>query len=146
MYIWGMYCPVDFVSINENVARLNAFQVVVLMLLWFLTGFVIIPLFLILDFGLRSLNYGKYSLLNRVSLFLVKVFSIPEKPVDRAPKRFAALVGCLFSFAIVLLSLIGFGLGAEVLSGVLLLFASLEAFFRFCAGCHVYSLYKRLSQ
>jgi hypothetical protein len=119
--------------------------VVVLVLLWFLTGSVIIPAFLIVDFGLRSLNYGKYSLLNLFSGFLIKAFPVSFKPVDRAPKRFAALVGCIFSFAIVVLSLLGIRLGAEILSAVLLLFAALEAFVRFCAGCHVYSLYKRLS-
>jgi len=137
-------CPVDFVTINENQARLTAFQTLVWVIIWIFTGFVVIPACLAIDFLLRAANYGKFSLLNIISGFLVRRLSIPNRPVDRAPKRFAALVGFLFLTGILVLSVFHLTLAAEILAGVLLIFACLEAFVRFCAGCYVYSFFKAL--
>jgi uncharacterized protein DUF4395 len=137
-------CPVDFVPVNENITRLNAAQTLVLAVVWLFTAAPVIPAVLTIDFLLRATNYGRFSPLNLVSGFFVKTFSIPVKHVDRAPKRFAAGVGFLFSFSILILSLFSYMLAAGVLAGILLLFASLEAFFAFCAGCYVYFFLKKL--
>jgi hypothetical protein len=64
--------------------------------------------------------------------------------VDRAPKRFAAGVGFLFSLAVLVLSFTPYTLAAGVLAGILILFAGLEAFVAFCAGCYVYFFLKKL--
>jgi Domain of unknown function (DUF4395) len=138
----SIQCPVDFVTINENQARLTAFQTLVWVIVWAFTGFVMIPAYLVIDFLLRAANFGKFSLLNIISGFLIRRLSIPNRPVDRAPKRFAALIGFLFITAILVLSLLRLNLAAEILAGVLLIFASLEAFARICAGCYVYTLLK----
>jgi hypothetical protein len=137
-------CPVDFVTINENQARLMAFQTLVWVIVWIFTGFVVIPACLAIDFLLRAANYGKFSLLNIISGFLVRRLSIPNRPVDRAPKRFAALVGFLFLAGILVLSVFRLDLAAEILAFILLIFACLEAFVRFCAGCYVYTFLKPL--
>jgi hypothetical protein len=137
-------CPVDFVTINENQARLTALQTLLWMLLWFFTGYEAIPACLAIDFLLRAVNYGKFSLLNIISGFLIRRLSISNRPVDRAPKRFAALTGFLFLMAIIVLSVFRLKIAAEILASVLLIFASLEAFARFCAGCQVYTLLKAL--
>jgi hypothetical protein len=137
-------CPVDFVPVNENITRLNAVQTLVLAVIWLFTATPAIPAALAVDFLLRAANYGRFSPLNLVSGFLVKTFSIPAKAVDRAPKRFAAGVGSLFSFSILILSLFSYMLAAGVLTGILILFASLEALFAFCAGCYVYFFLKKL--
>lgn len=138
-------CPVDFVTINENQAHLTAFQSLVWVIVWFFTGFMVIPACLAIDFLLRATNLGKFSPLNIISGFLVRRLSIPNRPVDRAPKRFAALVGFLFCAAILVLSLLRLAVAAEISAGVLLIFACLEAFARFCAGCYVYTFLKTLS-
>jgi hypothetical protein len=138
-------CPVDFVPVNENVTRLNAAQTLLLAVIWLFTASPVIPAVLTIDFLLRASNYGRFSPLNLLSGFLVKAFSIPVKPVDRAPKRFAAGVGFFFSLAILILSLFPYTLAAGVLAGILILFASLEAFVAFCAGCYVYFFLKKLS-
>ena len=137
-------CPVDFITINENQARLTAFQTFVWVIVWVFTGFMVIPACLAIDFLLRAANLGKFSPLNIISGFLVRRLSIPNRPVDRAPKRFAAWVGFLFLTAIFLLSVFQLGLAAEIVAGVLVIFAFLEAFVRFCAGCYVYTFLKRI--
>lgn len=139
-------CPVDFIIVNENKVRLTALQVFLLAVAYFFTGAWIIPSFLIIDFFLRGFKLGKYSLLNLMSDQLVKAFSIPVKPIDQAPKRFAAKIGFLFSIAITALQLTGNTVAALILAAVLTFFAFLESFFSFCAGCYVYTFWAKLSR
>lgn len=135
----NLECPVDFVTINENQARLTALQVLILALVWLFSGYVLIPLYLFSDFVLRAFNLGKYSTLGIISGFIIDAFSINFKPVDRAPKRFAAIVGVIFSVSILVLSVANFSFPAQILAAILSIFAALEAFVGFCAGCYVYT-------
>jgi hypothetical protein len=140
-----MDCPIDFVSINENKARLTAFFVLVLSVVYLVTDFWLIIAFLLADFALRSFNLGKYSVLGFLSDAIIKQLKIKNKPVDRAPKRFAAMVGLAFTVAILIAVLLNQTIVAVSLATVLSFFALLEAFFAFCAGCHVYSIGKTLA-
>lgn len=136
-------CPVDFISVNENKARLTAGLVVILTALYILTKLWLIPLFLLFDFFARGFNLPSYSLLNIISDKLVAIFSIGNKPTDRAPKRFAAKIGFLFSLAVIVCVALGLKNTAIILAIVLVTFALLESGFGFCAGCHVYSFYSK---
>ncbi|PZC48641.1 MAG: protein of unknown function (DUF4395) [Chloroflexi bacterium] len=62
-----------------------------------------------------------------------------DRPVAGPPKQFAQSVGLLFSTTAAVL-IYGFGLvgAAQAVLGVLALFAALEAFAGFCAGCFVF--------
>ncbi len=60
------------------------------------------------------------------------------------PKRFAQTVGLLFSTtALVLHYGFGLGLAAKSVLGILIFFASLEAFVGFCTGCFVFGYLMR---
>lgn len=137
-------CPVDFITVNENKVRLTALQVFILALVFLFTSSWIVSAFLIADFFLRAFKLGKYSPLNWISDRLVKLFSISHKPIDQAPKRFAAQIGLLFAVAITALQLTGNAVPALILAAVLTLFAFLESFLGFCAGCYVYTFYVKL--
>lgn len=67
-----------------------------------------------------------------------------NKPVAGPPKQFAQAVGLLFSLTAIVLAY-GFGLtgAAYVVIGVLAVFAALEAFLSFCAGCFVFGYLMR---
>jgi len=134
-----LQCPIDNISVNENQARVTAYQVMYITVAWLIAGWWPVMAFLAIDFFLRAANLGRFSLLNIVSIYIIKKLGIEYKPVDRAPKRFAALTGLLFSIAILLLSLLKADLPAELLAYVLGLFAALEAVLGFCAGCYVYT-------
>jgi hypothetical protein len=140
----NLQCPVDFVVINENKARLTAFFVLVLAAVYLLTGFWLIIAFLVFDFALRAFNFVKYSGLGFLSDAVIKQLNIKNKPVDRAPKRFAAIIGLVFTAAILIALALHLNITNITLVGVLLLFAFLESFFGFCAGCHVYSIGNKL--
>jgi hypothetical protein len=139
-----MECPVDFITINENKARLTAFFVLALTCVYLSTGFWLIMAFLLFDFALRVFNLGKYSLLGFISDAVIKQLKIKNKPVDRAPKRFAAMVGLVFVAAILLTCVLHLGIATTSLAGIMAIFAFLESFFAFCAGCYVYSIGKAL--
>jgi hypothetical protein len=137
-------CPVDFILVNENKVRLTAFLVLILGIIFLFTRHWAIPAFLALDFFMRAAKLGRYSLLNRVGELLVKLFFISNKPVDQAPKRFAAGIGTLFCTCITLSALLHFTIVAIVLTSLILVFASLESIAGFCAGCYVYTYYKKI--
>lgn len=137
-------CPIDHIKVNENKIRVIAFMVAVLAILYLLVPSRIIVLFLLVDFILRIYNLTAYSPLALISDALVKWFKIPNKPVDRGPKRFAAGIGVVFLIAILLTLLFQQQLVSKILAGVLIAFALLESLGGICAGCHVYNLLKQL--
>ena len=137
-------CPVDFISVNENKVRLTALNVFLLTALFILLPNWIIITFLTVDFFCRVFNLGKYSLLNIISEKEVQLFAVAIKPIDQAPKRFAAKIGFIFSLAILAATVFNCSTAAIVLAIVLTLFAFLESFVGFCAGCYVYTFYLKL--
>lgn len=136
----GLNCPVDLVKLDEHRVRLVAFFVLLLGVVFILTGNALVAAFLLADFLLRALNLPIYSPLAWLGGVVVKQAGLKSKPVDRAPKRFAAFVGLVFLAAILTATLTGFALTAKIIAGVLVVFAALESLLGFCAGCYVYAL------
>lgn len=138
----NLLCPTDGVQINETKVRVVAGFVLVAALIYLLSGWLIIPLVLLLDFGLRSVNLGTYSPFANLAGWLVQSFKLPYKATDQAPKRFAARVGLAFSILIAGLHVVG--ISTLIPTAILAVFATLESTVGFCAGCHVYTYYVRL--
>jgi hypothetical protein len=136
-------CPVDHIPVNENQVRITALFVLLLSSSYLLAGHWTIPLFLVIDFFLRGFGYGAYSPLNLLSGFLVKKLGIGHKPIDRAPKLFAAQIGFFLSDILLIAVVMELKTIAYAIAGLLILFSFLESVFSFCAGCHVYSFLKR---
>src|SRR5580698_10316948 len=109
-------CPVDFIPVNENKVRLTALWVLILVLGSLCINPLPIFIFLTIDFFVRAFNYGKYSPLNLLSSAVIKQFKIPNKPIDQAPKRFAAGIGFVLSAVIILLLLLQFTRSVVALS------------------------------
>jgi hypothetical protein len=130
---------------NENKVRLTAFFVLVLAILYLVFNKIIFPLFLVVDFALRAFSLQQCSPLALLSGWLVKTFKQPVKPVFFPPKRFAARIGFLFSIAILFLHLLYTDV-SFIVAAVLGLFAALESFFGFCAGCYVYNFFQRFKK
>ena len=91
----------------------------------------------------RGVQHAPYSWVFRT---LVRPrLSAPTELEDPAPPRFAQAVGLVF----VLVGLVGLVLGLDVLGlvavGFALVAALLNAVFRFCLGCEVYLLIRRVT-
>jgi hypothetical protein len=128
-------------QINENKVRTIAFLVLVCVVVYLLTHLAIIPVLLVVDFGLRSFDLGKYSPLGQLSNILVRTLKLRVKPIFYPPKRFAARIGLLFSVTILVLHFSG--INTILVSGMLGFFAALESLAGICAGCYVYNLVLR---
>lgn len=122
---------------DERVARVIAAQVVVMISLSLVSPF--IPLvILLLDFTLRVFFAGRGSAFRWLACRVVSLLPGKPKPTDVAPKRFAALLGFLFSALILSLHLLDLHAIAYALSLLLLVLATLEATIALCVGCIIY--------
>ena len=124
--------------VNENVVRLVAGFVLLLAIATIATGWVAIPLYLSVDFFLRAFTSMKPPFALAAQL-LAKSLHLQVKPIYAPPKKFAAAIGFVFSVAISALLLSGFDTTADIVTGILAAFATLESVFAICAGCYVYS-------
>jgi hypothetical protein len=132
-------CPISSERINENVARTLAFLVIAVVLIGFYAASWPVFLLLAFDFAARAFDHGRFSLLRPVALQISQRLGLPEKPVDAAPKKFAAGVGLVFSLVIGLLLTLKWLFAAWVAGGILLACALLEGAVGYCVGCVVYS-------
>lgn len=136
----GVSCPVSGIRVNEYVVRLIAAQVIVLGITawWFEQPF--ITLFLLIDFGFRAFDGARFSLLRQLAIGLTVFFKFSPKPTDAAPKQFAALLGLVVIASLLFSQLIDLPLISIIITGMLVVFATLESVFSFCVGCVIYQL------
>lgn len=125
--------------INENKVRLNALWVFILVGVSIIYFQLPIAIFLAVDFFIRGFGVGKYSPLGKLSDVAIKQFSIGNKPIYQAPKRFAARIGFIFCLLVIASAVLQLGIVTLMVSLVFVAFAFLESFLGFCAGCYVYS-------
>jgi len=92
-----MICPVSPERIDENRVRVTALSVVTMMGAYFLTGYVIFPVFLAADFYIRAFTRLTYSPLSWLSHLFVKSFGTQPVWIPKAPKIFAARIGSTYT-------------------------------------------------
>ena len=138
MLLQNLVCPISPLRVNENVVRLVAALVILLVSLYIYTGSPYIILLLIVDFYIRAFTAFKFSPLSWTANQISALSGLREIRIDKAPKIFAARVGLLFTLAILLLFYIH-PPSSIVVAFVLIGFAALEAVFNICVGCWVYS-------
>lgn len=136
-------CPISFISIDSNVARINAFYTGVLVVIFLFTLQTPIVYFLVLDFFLKVTQKKEYSLLFILALRTKNFLNLKSVKVDAAPKRLAAFFGLLFSILIAVTALLNLITIMYILIVVLLACIFLEVVFNYCLGCEIYYLYKR---
>ena len=134
-----MICPISEERMDENRVRVTALGVIMTMGGFFITGNVIFPALLVVDFFIRAFTNLKYSPLSWLSHLFVKSFGTQPVWIDKAPKVFAARIGFLLSFIISVADLLGLPLLAIITGTTLVGFAFLECGINFCAGCWVYT-------
>ncbi len=132
--------------VNEIAARLVAAMVVVLSAAAIITEEPLLFVALTYGFVARVFTGPTLSPMGLlVTRVIVPALGNPNRPVAGPPKRFAQMVGLIFSMTALIL-LVGFEMvgPAKAVVAVLTLFAFLEAFVGFCAGCFVFGYLIRL--
>ena len=135
----NLICPISDEKIDEQVTRLNALFVILFVVAGILFDSVWFMLFITIDFFLRAFSFSKFSPVRCASVALAKLLMLPKKPIDKAPKIFAARLGFLMAFVISILFLLQLPSSALVFASILIFFATLEMVFKICIGCHIYA-------
>ncbi len=131
--------------VNEVAARMVAGMVVAVALAFIISGQGWLLILLAYGFLARVLTGPTLSPMGLLATrALVPLLGNRRKPVPGPPKRFAQGVGLVFSTTALLLYFVaGSAIAAKAVLGALVLFASLEAFAGFCAGCFVFGYLMR---
>ena len=130
--------------VNDYAARTTAGLVVVLAIIAVAVNNPILYGLLALGFALRVASGPTLSPFGQLSVkFIVPKVVRKEKLVPGPPKRFAQTIGLVVSGTAFVLSLFGFGLAAQITTGVLILAATLESVFGFCLGCTIFGFLQR---
>ena len=95
-------------------------------------------------FVLRVAGGPKYSPFGQLAVHVIVPKVIKrEKLVPGPPKRFAQTIGVVFSGTALVLSLLHFGLAAQIVTGGLVAAAFLESAFGLCLGCLAFGYLQR---
>ena len=131
--------------VNEVAARLVAGMVVILSIVTILVGHPLLFLVLAYGFLARVVTGPTFSPMGLLATrVIVPVLGNPSRLVPGPPKRFAQTIGMVLSVsALILQAFDALGVAKAVLV-VLTLFASLEAFVGFCAGCFIFGYLIRI--
>lgn len=126
--------------VNEVAARWVAAMVTALSLTIILTDSYWMTGLLAYGFLARVLTGPKLSPFGLIATkVLVPLTGNPTKLVSGPPKRFAQTIGLVFALAALVLNYwIDSSLGAEIVLGILAIFAVLESVVGFCTGCYVF--------
>jgi len=131
--------------VNEVSARLVAGGVVVMSALTIAFGWHWAVYVIAYGFVARVLTGPSLSPLGQlVTRVLTPRLGLQPKYVAGPPKRFAQGVGAVFTVTAAVLTALGHWSAAEVLLGVIVVFATLESVFAFCMGCKVFALLMRI--
>jgi len=134
-----LICPVSPERVDENRVRITALGVILIMGVFFITGNVVFPAMLTVDFFMRAFTRVTFSPLSWLAHKLVMATGIKPVLIDKAPKVFAARIGLLFTISITAASLLGFPILANIVGATLVLFAFFECGLNFCTGCWMYT-------
>jgi len=126
-------------TVNEYAARLVAAFVVILSFIYLFTQNIGILFFLIYGFLARVLagpTLSPIALL--VTKLIIPIIGNPQLLCPGPPKRFAQMIGFIFTSSILYFVYISQIYIANLLLYILIFFALLESIFGFCAGCWVF--------
>lgn len=132
------FCPVNFEKADEMRIRITALLVV---------GLVAAVLFgklpwllglLAADFFWRGFGPRKWSPLAKISGWLAAKIQAPARPIDLAPKQFAARIGFFLTTAAAVFYLVGWSSAGFWTAATVGFFAALEGVFGFCVACVFY--------
>ena len=133
-------CPVSLRNIDSNIVRLVALQTAIVAVVFVLTKMPIFTYILLYDFAVRGLKLPQLSPFAAIAKAVVKLLKIKPKPTDEAPKRFALFIGLFMLIAVHILLYFNLENYAIIAIYILIICASLEAFFDYCVGCKIYQL------
>ena len=134
----SLICPLSTMRTDRNIVRITGLMMAAMIALYVITGQIVFVVVIAIDYFIRAFTAVQYSPFSWLACQAAKLLRLQPKPIDKAPKIFAARVGFLFSLATVVLFFV-FPAASLVVGLSLMGFALLESVFDFCVGCVVYT-------
>jgi hypothetical protein len=136
--------PFEFPAIvNEKAARVVAGLVVLVAALALLTGWLWLSAVLAVGFALRVASGPRFDPFGQLATKVIAPRLGEPVLVPGPPKRFAQAIGLVLTLVATGLLVAGLPVVTTALLGILLVFATLESAFGFCAGCYAFGLLMR---
>ena len=130
--------------VNEVSARLVAAGVVLMGVLTIAFDLKWLTVVIAYGFVARVLTGPKLSPLGQlVTRVITPRLGLAARPVAGPPKRFAQGIGAAFSLCALILTALGYWTAAQVVLGLLVGAATLEAAFGICLGCITFGMLMR---
>jgi hypothetical protein len=130
--------------VNDYAARSTAGLVVILAVVAIVVNDPIVYALLAIGFALRVASGPTLSPFGQLSVRVIVPRLIKKtKLVPGPPKRFAQTIGLAVSGAALILSVLGLGLAAQLVTGLLIVAALLESVLGFCLGCTIFGFLQR---
>lgn len=131
--------------VNEKAARTVATGVLIGSILTLATGWYWLLIPIAYGFWARVLTGPKLSPLGWLAMNVIAPRLGPKRYVPGPPKRFAQGIGtAMSSMALIFGLVLGMHVVAEVLLGVFVIAAGLEAGLGYCIGCRVFAVLMRV--
>jgi Domain of unknown function (DUF4395) len=131
--------------VNEKAARVVAAVVAVACSVTLLSGWYWLLVPIAYGFVARLLTGPTLSPLGRLASRVVAPRLGAARPVPGPPKRFAQGIGAVFTVTAAVFALaLGWTAAAGALLVVMVVFATLESAFAFCAGCRIFAVLMRV--
>jgi hypothetical protein len=134
----ALICHLSTMRVDRNVVRITGLMMAAMIALYAVTGQIIFIIVIAVDYCIRAFTPMQHSPFSWMACQIARLLNLDQKPIDKAPKIFAARVGFLFALAIVILYFV-FPVASLVVGLSLMSFALLESVFDFCVGCVVYT-------
>jgi hypothetical protein len=125
--------------VNEKAARVVAGVVAILAAVILVTGWQWLLAVLAYGFWARVLTGPKLSPLGRFATAVAAPRLGSPRYVPGPPKRFAQAIGAGVTTVAALCALAGWTTAADVLTALILVFATLESVLGFCVGCRIFA-------
>jgi hypothetical protein len=134
-------CPVGREKIDATAARINGGFVAAILVIAMVTGAPWLIAFLIVDILIKVSAGFAYSPMCAITRGISQRLRLQSRPIDSAPKRFAALIALTMGFVSITLAYAPVpGVWFYGVAGFWAMCAVLESAADFCLGCHMYKL------
>ncbi len=136
--------PFEFPAVvNEKAARAVAGLVVLVAAVALLTGWLWLSAVLAVGFALRVASGPRFDPFGQLATKVIAPSLGEPVLVPGPPKRFAQATGLVLTLVATGFLVAGLPVVTTALLGILLVFATLESAFGFCAGCYAFGLLMR---
>jgi len=137
-------CPLNFKRVDDNISRINALIISLLVLVYLYTAFVPIVFLIILDLSIKLFFEKRISPFTFLSQWIKKRLHLKDVFVDGGAKRLAGFFGLFLMLLLFGTHFLHSWSISLVVAAVYLLCSFLDILFGFCIGCKIYFLIKTL--